>query len=219
MTKLLKRHDIEVIINCASSIDGKIALPSKKQTKISCEEDMKRVHVLRNSVDAILVGIGTIINDNPKLTVKEEFVKNAKNPIRVVIDSQCRIPLNSYALDGKAKTIIFCTEGNKKKLKNAEVIVCGKEKVDLRKMLKILKEKGVKKLLVEGGSTVIWEFLKEKLANELNVFVGSVVIGGKNSPTIADGEGVKNFEEIIKLKLISVKKLGDGVLLRYMVEK
>ncbi|MBA3043718.1 2,5-diamino-6-(ribosylamino)-4(3H)-pyrimidinone 5'-phosphate reductase [archaeon] len=210
---------MHVIINCAMSADGKIALPSGVQTKISNEEDMKRVHLLRNECDAILVGINTIISDDPKITVKGKYVKNPRKPMRIVLDSKLRIPDNANVLDGSAPTIIATTENSSRKIKNAEIIECGKDRVDLKKLLRILEEKGVKKLLVEGGSTIIWSFLNERISDELMVFVGPVVIGGEKSPTPAGGVGVKSFEGIIPLKLIDVKRIGDGVLLHYEVVK
>ncbi|HDH81938.1 MAG TPA: 5-amino-6-(5-phosphoribosylamino)uracil reductase, partial [Thermoplasmatales archaeon] len=81
-----------VIVNCAMSIDGKIAFPDRKQAKISNDEDMARVHKLRDECDAVLVGIGTVLSDNPKLTVKEKYVQNPSNPLRVVLDSNFRTP-------------------------------------------------------------------------------------------------------------------------------
>src|SRR4030042_1544544 len=95
-----------VIINCAMSVDGKIASPSGKQMKISCEEDIKRMYKLRSKSDAVLVGINTVISDNPKLTVKEKYIKNPKNPIRIVLDTNCKTPVDSLVVNDVAKTII-----------------------------------------------------------------------------------------------------------------
>ncbi len=208
-----------VIINCAMSADGKIALPSRKQTRISNEEDMKRVHELRNKCDAILVGIGTILSDNPKLTVKKSYVPDPKQPVRIVLDSKGRIPKDAEVLSPDSHTIVVVSEECEHEIEGAETIVCGKERIDLRMLLDILEKKGIRTLLVEGGETVIWSFLRERLAHEFYVFVGSMVIGGKNSPTPAGGEGVKNEEDILPLKLKSVTNLGNGVLLHYGVEK
>lgn len=208
-----------VIINCAMSADGKIALPSRKQTRISNEEDMKRVHELRNKCDAILVGIGTILSDDPKLTVKKSYVPNPKQPVRIVLDSKGRIPKDAEVLSPDSPTIVVVSEECTNKIKGAETIVCGKERIDLRSLLDNLEKKGIRTLLVEGGETVIWSFLRERLANEFYIFVGSMVIGGKNSPTPAGGKGVKNEDDILPLKLISIKSLGNGVLLHYGVEK
>lgn len=208
-----------VIINCAMSADGKIALPSRKQTRISNPEDMKRVYELRNHCDAILVGIETVLSDDPKLTVKESYVPNPKQPIRIVLDSGGRIPDDAEVLSSHSPTIIAVSESCERKIDGAETIVCGREQVDLPKLLDILEGKGIKTLLVEGGETVIWSFLRQKLANELYIFIGSMVIGGAQSPTPAGGEGVKNEDEILPLTLVNVSQIGNGVLLHYGVDK
>ena len=115
-----------IIINCAMSSDGKIALPSRKQIRISSREDIERVYKLRNECDAVLVGIETILSDNPKLTVNENYVKNPKQPLRVILDSNCRTPTDSLALSNNAKTLIFTSEGKKKSYQcdHIEIIEC-----------------------------------------------------------------------------------------------
>ncbi len=207
-----------IIINAAMSVDGKIALVGGKRVKISDEEDFKRVHKLRNSVDAILVGINTILKDDPKLTVKEKYVKDGKNPVRIVLDSNLRIPENARVLNNMAKTIIATTETSTNKHLNAEIIRCGKHRVDLKCLMKELWNRGIKSVMVEGGGNVIFSFLRENLVDEINVFVGSLVIGGR-APTLAEGSGATNENEVIKLKFLECKPLGSGVLLRYGVEK
>ncbi len=202
-----------VIINCAMSIDGKIALATRKQTRISSEEDMKRVHMLRHECDAVLVGIGTVLTDDPKLAVKEKYVKHPSQPLRIVLDSSFRTPKNAEVMSNDAPTLIVTTCREFKK-GNIEAIKCGEEKVDLKKLMSTLYERGVKKIMVEGGETVIWEFLKNSLADELSVFVAPIIIGGTQSPTLAGGEGAFLPEEIIKMKLGELKKLGNGVLLK-----
>src|SRR5512136_2588834 len=118
---------LKVTINCAMSADGKIALRTRKQTKISNEADRKRVHELRNCADAILVGVETILSDDPKLTVNPKYVKRPRNPIRIVLDSHGRTPVDALVLDGKARTIIVTNETTRKTFRNAEVIRCGKK--------------------------------------------------------------------------------------------
>jgi len=208
----------KVIINAAMSVDGKIALVGGKRIKISDEDDFRRVHEMRASVDAILVGINTILRDDPKLTVKEKFVKNPKNPVRVILDSKLRIPSNARVLNGASPTIIATTQGAPYRDLNAEIIKCGKDKVDLTCLLEELWKRKIRSLMVEGGGTVIYEFLKEKLVDEVNVFIGSMIIGG-GAPTLAEGIGATRENEVIKLKLLECKPLGYGVLLRYGVEK
>jgi len=200
-----------VIVNCASSIDGKIALVGKKPLKLSNEEDMARVHKLRNECDAVLVGIETVLADDPKLIVKEKYVGKPKQPIRIILDSNFRVPKNAEVMKPTAKTIIVTTCKEFKE-GHIEVIKCGNEKVDLKKLMEILYEKGIKKLLVEGGSTVIWNFLKEKLVDEMFVFYAPIIIGG-NAPSIAGGEGAKKGEETIKFKIKNMERVGDGLLL------
>ena len=241
--KQLKRRRLcrpYVIINCAMSADGKIAMPSRKQTRISSEEDIARVHRLRNSCDAILVGIGTVLSDDPKLTVKPKHLapgETARKPLRVILDSNCRIPDCALVLNCEAPTLVFCAKGKKREIKGAEVEECGsgngsvgirvsgfgsrdsriadEDEVCLAKVLSSLARRGVRRLMVEGGETVVWSFLRHGFFDEFNVYVGSMVIGGKG-PTPAGGEGAALEKEIIKLNLLSMEMVGNGVLLRYV---
>ena len=212
-----------VIINCAMSADGKIASPSGKQLRISNEEDIKRMYNLRNSCDAVLVGINTILSDNPKLTVKDEYVENPKNPIRIILDVHCRTKTNALAADDKAKTLIITSgECDKNYSSTVEVIQCDVDYeglIDLEKMLEILSEHGIKKLMVEGGSTVIWNFLKQGFVDDLYVFIGPMIIGGKYTPSMADGEGISTEDDLINLEIVKVSKLSDGILVHYKLRK
>jgi len=205
-----------VIVNFAMSVDGKIALPTRKQTQISDEDDLRRVHQLRATCDAVLVGVGTILADNPKLTVKPEHA-SGRNPLRVVLDSEGRTPEDAEVLSRAAPTLIVTNTECAKTFPNAEVARLGKDAVDIPALLDYLGENGVQRLLVEGGEEVIWSFLHGRLADELKVFVGSMVIGGRASPTAAGGAGAQTLEEIAPLRLEHAKPLGSGVLLEYAV--
>ena len=212
-----------VIINCAMSADGKIATPSGKQLRISNEKDMKRVYSLRNEYDAVLVGIKTIQSDNPKLTVKEGYAENQKNPIRIILDTHCRTRIDVLAVDDKAKTLII-TNGqcDKKYGPNVEVVQCEVDYdgiIDLKQMLEILYNRGIKKLMVEGGSTVIWNFLRKGLVDDLYVYIGPMIIGGKYTPSMADGEGISSESDTINLEIVEVSKLNDGILAHYKLVK
>lgn len=212
-----------VIINCAMSADGKIASPEGKQLRISNKEDIKRMYELRNSCDAVLVGVGTILADNPKLTVKKDYVDNPKNPIRIVLDTHCRTKENALAADTMAKTLIFCNgQCDKNYASTVEVIQCDIDpegKIEIEKMLEILFIRGIKKIMVEGGSTVIWNFLKRGFVDDLFVYIGPIIIGGKYTPSMADGEGIGSEEEIIKLEIFSSSRLGEGILMHYKLRK
>jgi 2,5-diamino-6-(ribosylamino)-4(3H)-pyrimidinone 5'-phosphate reductase len=205
-----------VIINAAMSIDGKIALSDGKAVRLSNEKDLRRVHRLRGAVDAILVGIGTVLMDDPKLTIKEEYAKG-RNPLRVVLDSDGRTPETSHVLDGSAATLIVTSEECKRTFPRADVVRLGKDEVDLQRLLDHLATRGVQTILVEGGSTVIGSFLSQGLADELKVFVSSRVLGGPAGPTLAGGPGAMSLEEAPRLRLDWVARLGDGVLLEYTV--
>jgi len=207
-----------VFINCAMSADGKIAQPSGKQMKISGEEDLKRMYNLRNKSDAVLVGVGTILSDDPKLTVKEKYVKNPKQPIRLVLDTNCRTPETAEVVNDVTKTIIFVgSDCNKKFGNNVEVIKCKTTKenlINLEYLLDFLFKRGIRRLMVEGGTTVISNFLKEGLVDDFYIYVGPILIGGKNTPKLVNND-CKN----IKLKLVETKRIGQGILLHYRLIK
>jgi len=204
----------KVIVNVAMSADGKLALPDRTEVKISGEEDFKRVHELRNRVDAILVGIGTVLADDPKLTVKERFVEEPDHPLKVVLDSNGRTPEDAQLFD-KGESLIITTEHIDKE----GWIRCGEDgRVDLSILMKELSKRGVEELLVEGGGEVISSFFKEGLVDEFKVYVGSLVIGGKDAPTPVDGEGADDIDGLINLKLVDYELMDDGILLNYEVD-
>ncbi|WP_455393198.1 2,5-diamino-6-(ribosylamino)-4(3H)-pyrimidinone 5'-phosphate reductase [[Eubacterium] cellulosolvens] len=212
-----------IIINCAMSLDGKLALPSRKPIKLSSLEDFKRVHELRNYCDGVLVGINTVLMDDPKLTVKSEFVSRVNQPTRIVLDTQGQTPKDAAVLDGKARTFIIMDrklKSEKNKFKNAEIIYCNTtndDLIELKDLLTKLKRFGIENLLVEGGETIIYNFLKHKFVDELYVYISNVIIGGTSAPTLAGGTGAQSADDVITLKLISNDRLGDGILLKFLV--
>ena len=208
-----------VIINCAMSADGKIALPTRKQLRLSCDEDIERMYNLRNQSDAVLVGIGTILSDDPKLTVKEKYVKNPKQPIRIILDANCKTPIDSLAVNNQAKTLIITSGKCSKKFNdNVEIINCRtdeKDFIDLKSLLDLLYKRGIKTLMVEGGGTVIWNFLNKRLVDDFYVYISPIIVGGEKTPTIADGEGIKSADEKISLKIVNINRMGSGILFQY----
>ena len=209
-----------VIINCAMSADGKIASPSGKQLRISCEEDIKRMYKLRNECDAVLVGIKTVLNDNPKLTVKEKYVKNPKQPIRIVLDTYCKTPVDSLVVNDISKTFIVTAEAcNKNFGENVEIIKCKKDEfdfIDLEEFLEICSQKGIKKLMVEDGGKIIWNFLNSGFLDDFFVYIGPMIVGGKNTPTIS---GFFDDDKLVNLKLIKSETIGPGILLHFRLIK
>jgi len=210
-----------VTVNCAMSADGKIALPSRRQTRISSEEDIARVHRLRNRNDAILVGIGTVLADDPSLLVKAKYVRRPHRPLRIVLDSRGRTPANAAVTSAGAPTLIAMSRKTPLRPwpENVETVVLGDGgRVPIPKLLDELDGRRIKRLLVEGGSEVIWSFLKERAVDRLNIYVGSLVLGGAG-PTPAGGEGAARLEDAFRLRLAATRRLGDGVLLVYEPEK
>lgn len=201
-----------VIINCAASIDGKLALAGNQSIRLSNEEDIARVHRLRNECDAILVGIGTVLADDPKLTVKERYVQNPKQPLRVVLDSHLKTPENAEIMKPTAPTLIVtsCTTAGKKK-GHADVICCGDSRTDLKKLMMHLYDIGVRNLLVEGGSTVISAFLKERIVDEILIFFAPVLIG-EPAPSIVGNTGKEHEKQTIAVDICNVQRMGSGFL-------
>lgn len=205
---------MRVIVNAAMSADGKIALRGANPLQLSDAADLERVHKLRAQADAILVGIGTVLMDDPQLTSRATGMV-VKQPIRVILDSRGRIPPMARVLDGSAKAIVFTAKGNGRKWPNAETIEAGEGRVDLRLALRELQARGVNTLLVEGGATVIGAFLRASLVNDLYVYMAPVVVGG-GAPTLVEGPGAEKKEHVLKLRLAEVAPMGEGVLLHYV---
>ena len=214
-----------IILKWAQSIDGKIATFTGDSKWITNEKARKDVHKLRKEVSAILVGKNTALEDNPELTVRH--IKTEKQPIRVLIDKDLEVPPDYKIYNEKTKTIVFTSLNpkNKKTLqalqKRPNVEVVKKEtvegKIPLREILGDLYKKGVVSLLVEGGSKTISQFLKEKLFDEINVYIGNVIIGdGKPS---VEGTLCEEIRKCSRLQLEKVKKIGDDVKLTYKIRK
>ncbi len=208
-----------VILNAAMTLDGKIATVAG-DSRISCEADLDRVHRLRARVDAIMVGLGTVLADDPSLTVRR--VKG-KNPVRVVVDGGARTPLNARVLDGSAKTIIATSKAAKKqKLKmlyaaGADVIVAGEREVNLKKLLEKLNSLGVRRLLLEGGSTLNWGMLEQGLVDEVRVAIAPLIVGGARAKSLVGGAGFARVRGSAKLRLSRVERVGRDLILTYRV--
>jgi 2,5-diamino-6-(ribosylamino)-4(3H)-pyrimidinone 5'-phosphate reductase len=189
------------------SIDGKIST-RKNDSAISSKLDLVRVHKLRSTVDGIMIGISTVLEDDPMLNVRYSTT-GMKNPTRIIIDSKARIPLNSRIIDSsnKIQTIIAVTHNaSSRKIKEiqkkgAQVLVYGNGKVNLRNLFQQLEKMGLKKIIVEGGGEINWSVLKLGLVNELVVTVSPVIIGGRDAKTLVEGKGFTNISDGIKMKL------------------
>ncbi|EGG41754.1 deaminase-reductase domain-containing protein [Candidatus Nitrosarchaeum limnium SFB1] len=208
-----------VILSAAISIDGKIASRSG-DSKLSSQIDKVRLHKLRSKVDAILVGKNTVQRDDPLLTVR--YTKG-KNPIRIILDSQGTIPINSKILQtcDKVPTIIAVSRKisneNLKKLNKfpVEIIMSGENLVNIKSLMTSLSKRKIKTILVEGGGTVNWQFIQNKMFDEIFITISPFIIGGTDAVTFVQGKGFDKIIKSPKLRLNSIKKLENYLVLHY----
>jgi 2,5-diamino-6-(ribosylamino)-4(3H)-pyrimidinone 5'-phosphate reductase len=219
---------VHVLVNAATSVDGKLSTREREQLRISGAADFDRVDALRADRDAVAVGVGTVLADDPSLTVDDadrvaerERRGEPSQPARVIADSRLRTPADARVLDDAARTYLLASEAapaervEALEAAGATVLAAGTERVDLGAAFGALEAHGVETLLVEGGGELIFSLFAADLVDELRLFVGSLVVGGRDAPTLADGEGfVGGFPA---LSLEAVKRLDDGVVLSYSV--
>ncbi|MBP1929369.1 2,5-diamino-6-(ribosylamino)-4(3H)-pyrimidinone 5'-phosphate reductase [Methanolinea mesophila] len=221
-----------VWVNVAMSADGKLSTRERRQVKISGKEDFSRVDRLKSESDAIMVGIGTVLADDPSLTVKSPTLREMRtkrgveeNPVRVVVDSTLRCPADASVLHkGGGRRVIACTNrADPEKVtllgEYATVIRAGGDRVDLKVLLSSLYDMGIRRLMVEGGGTLIWALFEADLVDELTCFVGNIIIGGASAPTLADGTGFTREDAFIRLDLESAVRIEEGVLLTWRVRR
>jgi 2,5-diamino-6-(ribosylamino)-4(3H)-pyrimidinone 5'-phosphate reductase len=202
------------------TVDGKIAT-RQGDSAISSKDDLIRVHKLRDSVDGIIVGISTVLADNPRLTIRlGRKQPKEKHLTRIIIDSMGRIPLDSQILRtaSKIKTIVAVTKlahiNVRRKIKKtgAIVIVAGTNTVDLKRVLLTIQKMGIKKILVEGGGEINWSLFSLGIVNELIVTVAPRIVGGRQATTLVEGEGYSRVSQGLKLQLKKVHMQNSGEL-------
>lgn len=210
----------KIILSAAVSIDGKIATKNG-ESKLSSKQDLIRLHKLRSKVDAILVGKNTVIRDNPLLTVR--LVKG-KNPTRIILDSNGNIPENSKILKTayQIPTIIAVSKNipqkNLEKLEKfpIKIIFTGTKTIQLKNLLRQLSQQKIQRVLVEGGGTVNWQFIKEGLFDEMFLTITPHIIGGHKSINLIEGLGFQRISKSPKLQLKSVRRLKNDIVLNYV---
>lgn len=216
-------------INVAMTADGKIDTFERKGAAISSQRDKQRVDELRAATDAVLVGGKTLLEEQPKLTVKSEALREGRirqgrspNPIKVGVATVADISNDSdFIKVGNSRLVIFTTSQTSiSQLENlralgVEVFVDESPRVDLNKMMLTLKKIGVDHLMVEGGGTMNFELMRLGLVDELMIYVSPMIFGGANAPTLADGAGLLR-ENAMEMKLADIERWDDGgVVLKY----
>lgn len=215
-----------IVLKAAMTLDGKIATATGQSKWITNETSRAYGYKLRDIYDGIMVGINTVIEDNPMLTAR---VDGGKNPIRIVVDSSLRIDINANVVQDKsAKTIIATTDkADKDKIlklqaQDVDVIVVDKDKndkVDIEKLLDILGQQNICSILVEGGATLSGSFVARKLVDKVYFFIAPKIVGGKEAKTPVAGTGILNLQEALALKDIQIEKLEEDILIIGRVDK
>lgn len=215
-----------IILKAAMTLDGKIATATGQSKWITNETSRAYGYKLRDIYDGIMVGINTVIEDNPMLTAR---VDGGKNPIRIVVDSSLKIDINANVVQDKsAKTIIATTDkADKDKIlklqaQDVDVIVVDKDendKVDIEKLLDILGQQNICSILVEGGATLSGSFVAKKLVDKVYFFIAPKIVGGKEAKTPVAGTGILNLQEALTLKDIKIEKLEEDILIIGRVDK
>ncbi len=212
-----------VILNAAMSLDGKIATYTG-DSRMSSPADLRRVHSLRASVDGIMVGMRTMLRDDPKLTVK--FAKD-REPYRIIVDSNAQTPLTSYVVRTAKEipTIVAVTSRAPKnrieilERRGVKVFVCGKGRlVSVKILLQTLRKLGIRKILVEGGGALNWSMLSSGLVDEVSVAITPRILGGEKGVSLVEGKGVALVKDAVKLKLLRTAKYGSDLVVHYEVQ-
>lgn len=216
------------ILKTAMTLDGKIATHTGESMWITNEKSRHHVHEIRNRVAGIMVGVNTIIKDNPSLTTR--LKGGGTDAARIIVDSSLRIPLDSNVLSvaSRQKTIIATTgRADKEKIerlkefKNVQVVMTPEldSRVDLRFLFEWLGSEGIDSVLVEGGSTLNFSIIENKLADKLIAFIAPKIIGGDEAKTPVGGKGFEHLEDAVMLKNIKISRFDDDIMIEAYVRK
>jgi len=220
-----------VMAKYAMTLDGKIATRAGHAHWISGPEARAWVHRLRNQVDAILVGRGTVETDDPRLTTRLPDARSVRHPLRVVLDSRGRAPLTARVFSGAlpGRTVVAATDALPR-ARRAALQARGVDvwalppdasgRVSLPALLDALGARGVATLLVEGGPTVLGAFFDAALLHQSHVFVAPALFGGATAPSAIGGQGVARADRAPRLRRLRVERMGDDVLITgYLVRE
>lgn len=210
-----------VTVKAAVSLDGKIAANSGDSKWISSKASRNYVHRLRSQYDAVLVGVNTVLYDNPELTSHGK----GKNPVRVIIDPSLKTPLNYNVFNDSAPTLVFYCSGSADKifkLKNKGIALIRVPKIagkiNFKHIIKKLNILHIYKVFIEGGGETISNALNSAVVSDLMIFVSPIIIGGRSAKTAVEGPGINKIRDAIKAKNLSISRLGRDLLVRALLK-
>lgn len=221
--RFLSRRAPRVTVKAAMSLDGKIATRNGESKWITGQKARDYVHRLRSTYDAIMVGINTVIRDNPALTSHGM----GNNPVRVIIDPRLRTPLRSRILDGEAPTIILHAEGvpasRARGLRDRQALLVpmktSKGRISFAAIVKRLNGFDLYRILIEGGGETIAEALESNIVNDVLFFVAPKIIGGREAITAVEGNGIPWMDTVRKVRHMKTVRIGSDLLISGDVEK
>ena len=211
-----KELGIKVTLKAAITLDGKIATASGHSKWITGEAARQKVHELRNQNDAVLVGINTVIADDPELTVRG--ITNGNSPVRIVLDSMARIPENSKIFKSDGTPVIIIT-GNKAlsrkwpNLKDITILTSPTSTPEIKWILSELQNLGLRSLLVEGGSFINSSFIRSGAVDRLLLFIGAKIIGGQDALSWCGELGVDQLDQAMQIDISSISAVGEDWLI------
>jgi len=218
-----------VTLKAAISLDGKVATRSGDSRWVSSQASRNYVHRLRQAMDAVMVGIGTVLKDDPLLTVRLPGGKKPHQPLRVVVDSRLRIPLHSQLVRtaGLYPTLIATTRAASSSRRkwlaqaNVEILILENDAqghVSLKALMKELARRSVVSVLLEGGSTLTASAVREEVVDRLLFFLAPKIIGGERAPGVVGGEGILRLKDAKPVKILKVRRMGPDFLIEGAME-
>jgi diaminohydroxyphosphoribosylaminopyrimidine deaminase/5-amino-6-(5-phosphoribosylamino)uracil reductase len=218
-----------VVAKFAMSLDGKIATKTGDSKWITMEETRKYAHALRHTVDAIMVGVNTVVADNPRLTAKGCGGRGGvgkKQPLRLIIDSKGKVPLNAHIFEPPGE-VLLAVAGPFDSVRKKRLMEVGAEvvelpgrggAVDIVELLKLLGKRKIVTILAEGGGKLLGSLFDHRLVDKVLAFISPVIIGGHEALSVG-GNGVDNMTKALRLRRVDIKSFGDDVLVSGYIEK
>ncbi len=211
-----------VIMKYAMTADGKITASDGNPAEITGEDSLKNVHKTRNRVMGIMAGIGTVLTDNPRLTCR---IEDGTNPVRIICDSHLRIPLESNIVKTAENIPTIIASGknyNKNKKKSLEnsginIVETNSDKTDLKALMRLLGEKGIDSILLEGGETLNYSAIKSGIVNKIQVYIAPKIFGGVSAKTPVGGAGFPVENKNFILRTENIQPIGKDILIEYSV--